>query len=85
MANTCECEFALPGERKTGQILALGHSDTVWPLGTLANDAVARGEGTAVGPGRARYEERVSRSSLSPCRRCRDLDVPVARKRGVCS
>ena len=31
------CEFALPGKRKSGQVLALGHSDTVWPLGTLAS------------------------------------------------
>ncbi len=29
------CEMNLPGRRKRGQILALGHSDTVWPLGTL--------------------------------------------------
>ncbi|MSV28203.1 MAG: hypothetical protein EXQ52_05595, partial [Bryobacterales bacterium] len=29
-------EFVLPGRRKAGQILALGHSDTVWPMGTLA-------------------------------------------------
>jgi glutamate carboxypeptidase len=25
---------ALPGKRKQGQILALGHGDTVWPMGT---------------------------------------------------
>ena len=30
------CEFDLFGKKKQGQILALGHSDTVWPLGTLA-------------------------------------------------
>src|SRR6185369_3890875 len=31
------CEFALPGPaKKKGEILALGHSDTVWPMGTLA-------------------------------------------------
>src|SRR5438477_11550734 len=29
------CEMHLPGRRKSGQVLALGHSDTVWPLGTL--------------------------------------------------
>ena len=29
------CEMSLPGRRKDGQILALGHSDTVWPMGTL--------------------------------------------------
>ena len=28
-------EMQLPGRRKNGQVLALGHSDTVWPLGTL--------------------------------------------------
>src|SRR5690242_21763420 len=28
-------EFKLPGRKKKGQILGLGHSDTVWPLGTL--------------------------------------------------
>src|SRR5690348_12778710 len=30
-------EFELPGRTKRGQILALGHSDTVWPAGTLAS------------------------------------------------
>src|SRR5437667_11025046 len=29
------CEMRLPGRRTSGQVLALGHSDTVWPLGTL--------------------------------------------------
>src|SRR5260221_8859579 len=28
-------EFNLPGRKKTGQVLALGHTDTVYPLGTL--------------------------------------------------
>ena len=34
-ARHLRCEFLLPGSKKTGQILALGHSDTVWPIGTL--------------------------------------------------
>src|ERR1700680_5040224 len=29
------CEISLSGRKKTGQILVLGHSDTVWPMGTL--------------------------------------------------
>src|SRR5689334_10006341 len=33
--NHLRCEFNLPGRKKHGQILALGHSDTVWPFGTL--------------------------------------------------
>src|ERR1039458_5286727 len=28
-------EMQLPGRRKSGQVLALGHCDTVWPMGTL--------------------------------------------------
>ena len=28
-------EFALPGAKKSGRILVLGHADTVWPMGTL--------------------------------------------------
>ncbi len=30
-----QCEFDLPGSRQEGQILCLGHSDTVWPVGTI--------------------------------------------------
>src|SRR6185437_11021024 len=29
-------EFALPGRKSGAQILMLGHSDTVWPLGTIS-------------------------------------------------
>ena len=35
-------EMQLPGRRKSGQVLALGHSDTVWPIGTLRTHAVPR-------------------------------------------
>src|SRR5690349_15388476 len=28
-------EVELPGRKKQGQVLVLGHSDTVWPMGTL--------------------------------------------------
>ena len=60
------CEFHLPGaSQKSGQVLALGHSDTVWPLGTLADDAVPRSRGTFMGSWRARHESwaRVLRDS----------------------
>src|SRR3954469_2912404 len=33
--NTYVGTFRLAGGRKSGRPLALGHSDTVWPLGTL--------------------------------------------------
>ena len=46
------CEFALPGPaRKKGEILALGHSDTVWPVGTLARMPFREADGR-LGTGR---------------------------------
>lgn len=45
------CEMQLPGARKHGQILALGHSDTVWPLGTLRTMPFRQADGRLWGPG----------------------------------
>jgi glutamate carboxypeptidase len=45
------CEFSLPGRRKEGQILALGHGDTVWPLGTLHTMPWRQDNGRLWGPG----------------------------------
>ena len=45
------CEFVLPGKRKHGQILVLGHSDTVWAMGTLANMRFRQEAGRLWGPG----------------------------------
>jgi len=45
------CEVTLPGRRKSGQILALGHSDTVWPMGTLRSMPFREAEGRLWGPG----------------------------------
>src|SRR5581483_9202472 len=39
------CEIWLPGRRKNGQVLALGHSDTVWPMGTLRSMPFRQAEG----------------------------------------
>ena len=38
-------------QAKEGQILALGHSDTVWPVGTLATMPFREAEGRLWGPG----------------------------------
>ena len=43
--------FTLPGRKKEGQILALGHSDTVWPMGTLAKMPFRQSRGRLWGPG----------------------------------
>ncbi len=45
------CEMDLPGRKKRGQILALGHGDTVWPMGTLKNMPFRQSEGRLWGPG----------------------------------
>lgn len=45
------CEFHLPGSKKTGRILALGHSDTVWPTGTLRSMPFRHEAGRLWGPG----------------------------------
>jgi glutamate carboxypeptidase len=44
-------EFKLPGRKKDGQILALGHSDTVWPMGTLRAMPFRDAGGRLWGPG----------------------------------
>ena len=45
------CDMRLPGPRKAGRILALGHSDTVWPLGTLREMPFRKADGRLYGPG----------------------------------
>src|SRR5258708_2931740 len=45
------CEFTLPGRKKDGQLLALGHSDTVWSLGTLQQMPFREADGRLWGPG----------------------------------
>jgi glutamate carboxypeptidase len=44
-------EMQLPGRRKNGQVLVLGHSDTVWPLGTLRTMPFRHLDGRLWGPG----------------------------------
>ena len=44
-------EMQLPGRRKNGQVLALGHSDTVWPIGTLRSMPFRQTDGRLWGPG----------------------------------
>jgi len=48
---TLRLHFNLPGDGKQGQILALGHSDTVWPLGTVKHMPVNVADGRLWGPG----------------------------------
>src|SRR4051794_33448747 len=45
------CEFRLPGRGKEGQLLVLGHSDTVYPAGTLRSMPFRSDGGRLYGPG----------------------------------
>lgn len=78
------CEFVLPAlskksRKKSGQILALGHSDTVWTLGTLASMPFRRAKGRLWGPGVLDMKGGMV-FFIFAMRVLRDLDVPVARR-----
>jgi glutamate carboxypeptidase len=45
------CRFKLPGKSKKGRTLALGHGDTVWPMGTIRSMPFRRANGRLCGPG----------------------------------
>src|SRR5581483_7849489 len=71
--------FTLPGEKKDGQILVLGHSDTVWPMGTLAKMPFREAKGRLWGPGVLDMKAGMV-FFLFAMRALRDLEVPVRRK-----
>ncbi len=73
------CEFDLPGRPKQGQILALGHSDTVWPLGTLAGMPFRRAKGRLWGPGVLDMKSGIV-FFIFAMQALRELDIPVRRK-----
>ncbi|HBY61625.1 MAG TPA: peptidase M20 [Solibacterales bacterium] len=72
-------EFKLPGRRKEGQILALGHSDTVWPVGTLKTMPWRQADGRLWGPGVLDMKAGVA-FFVTAMRALIELDVPIARK-----
>jgi glutamate carboxypeptidase len=74
-----QCEFLLPGRRKQGQILALGHSDTVYPVGTLAIMPFREKDGRLWGPGVFDMKGGIA-FFVFAMRALRELDVPVSRK-----
>ncbi len=74
------CEFQLPGPRKRreGGILALAHSDTVWPLGTLADMPCRQKDGRLWGPGVLDMKSGIA-FFLYAMNAMRELDIPIAR------
>jgi glutamate carboxypeptidase len=75
------CELSIPGPRKRldGSILALGHSDTVWPMGTLAHMPFRQKSGRLWGPGVLDMKSGIA-FFLYAAHAVRELDVPVARR-----
>ncbi len=73
------CEFILPGEGKRGQILALGHADTVWALGTLRTMPFHESSGRLWGPGVFDMKAGLA-FFVFAMRALRDLNIPVAHK-----
>jgi glutamate carboxypeptidase len=72
-------EFVLPGESRQGQILVLGHADTVWPLGTLEAMPFREAEGRLWGPGVLDMKAGLA-FCLYAARALRDLGVAVNRR-----
>ncbi|HTS77810.1 MAG TPA: M20 family metallopeptidase [Bryobacteraceae bacterium] len=71
--------FTIGEEKKDGQILALGHSDTVWPKGTLAKMPFRVSRGRLWGPGVLDMKAGMA-FFIFAMRALRDLEVPVSRK-----
>ena len=75
------CEFTLPGPRRKsdGQILALGHSDTVWPFGTLAKMPFRQKDGRLWGPGVLDMKSGIA-FFIFAMQALREVDRPVQRR-----
>ena len=73
------CEVQLPGRKKTGQVLALGHSDTVWPIGTLRTMPFREADGRLWGPGVFDMKAGIA-FFLFAARALRELAIPAPSK-----
>ena len=72
-------EFKLPGRKKRQQLLGLGHSDTVWPLGTVTRMPFREAKGRLWGPGVLDMKSGLA-FFIYAARLLRDLDVPLGPK-----
>jgi glutamate carboxypeptidase len=70
------CDFRLPGKKEEGRILVLGHSDTVWPLGTLRRMPFRSEGGRLWGPGILDMKAGIVFLVFAVRTLC-DLDIPV--------
>jgi glutamate carboxypeptidase len=77
--NHLRLEFKAPGKAREGRILGIGHSDTVWPLGTLRSMPYRRRKGRLWGPGVLDMKAGIA-FFVYAARALRDLDIPARRK-----
>ncbi len=75
-----QCEFILPWNQPQGQVLVLGHSDTVHPLGSLRSMPFRNEDGRLWGPGVLDMKAAIA-STIFAARALRELDLPM--RRGV--
>ncbi len=72
-------ECKLPGGKGESQLLGLGHSDTVWPKGTLASMPFRESEGRLWGPGVLDMKSGLA-FFISAMRLLQQLDIQVPRR-----
>ncbi len=72
-------EFHLPGTQQEDQILGLGHADTVWPIGTLAQMPFRESEGRLWGPGVFDMKAGLA-FFVFAARAIRELGIPMKKK-----
>jgi glutamate carboxypeptidase len=73
------CEVELPGPKKSGQVMALGHADTVWPVGTLHTMPFRQADGRLWGPGVLDMKAGIV-FFIFAVRALRELEIPVGSK-----
>jgi glutamate carboxypeptidase len=73
------CEVELPGRKKNGQVMALGHTDTVWPVGTLQTMPFRQADGRLWGPGVLDMKSGIA-FFIFAVRALRELEIPVGSK-----
>jgi glutamate carboxypeptidase len=73
------CEVQLPGRKKGRQVLALGHLDTVWPVGTLRTMPFRQADGRLWGPGVLDMKAGIA-FFIFAARALRELEIPVGSK-----
>jgi glutamate carboxypeptidase len=72
-------DFKLPGKGSEGRILGVGHSDTVWPLGTLKTMPYRKAKGRLWGPGVLDMKSGIA-FFIQAARALCDLDIPIRKK-----